>query len=109
MAIDEKVLIERLENKQKEAQGEGLLSYAMGFRSAKLIVKDLAEEHNNGWIPCNERFPEIGQIVLVSVAEEKILRNEIILMEYCEALKHMFEDGSILAWQPLPAPYRKGE
>jgi hypothetical protein len=69
----------------------------------------MAEEHNNGWIPCSERLPEIGQIVWASVSEEKILRNEIILMEYCEALKHMFEDGSILAWRKLPAPYKKGE
>ena len=44
-------LIGRLEEEQKEAQSEGLLSFAMGFKSAKLIVNELAEEYkdNDYW------------------------------------------------------------
>ena len=80
--IDEKILIERLEEEMK-----GHLNlYCDGLIKAMSIAKDLAEsyhihceqeymkgyedgaesvrammpyeEHNNGWIPCSERMPE---------------------------------------------------
>ena len=31
------------------------------------IVKQEAEQYNNGWIPCNEKLPELRKDVLVTV------------------------------------------
>lgn len=67
--IDEKVLIERLENRneynkacQEEFPNAKMsLVYEVqinAYKNAIEIVKDLASEHNNGWIPCSERLPE---------------------------------------------------
>lgn len=33
--------------------------------SCEEIVNQLAEEHNNGWIPCSERLPEEGKAIRV--------------------------------------------
>lgn len=46
-------IIEKLEEKRK-----GYLStYVQGIDDAIEIVKQAAEEYNNGWIPCTDRLP----------------------------------------------------
>jgi len=116
MAIDEKVLIERL----KEASfidydeyytdnGECLISISETIK----IVKDLTEKHNNGWIPCEVKLPEEGEIVLLSTKNGTV----------CQGTRHIsyghnryklygmtstsWDDG-VEAWQPLPTSYKKG-
>ena len=52
-------LIGRLEEEKKQAQCEGSLSFAMGFKVAILIVNELAEEYNNDfceWKPYKSEF-----------------------------------------------------
>ena len=86
------------------------------------IVNQLAEEHNNGWIPCSERLPEDGQCVFVQVRDSIQLdtndETPIQIRKY--ETKHdgfswkqigydeWLRNDIVLAWQPLPAPY-KGE
>ena len=83
------------------------------------IVKQEAEQYNNGWIPVSEKLPEIdghtSDIVLVCGS------NGFQYMAFwCDDLKWRFcECGmaknpvlwtEIIAWQPLPQPYQpKGE
>ena len=65
------------------------------------------------WIPCSERLPEEFSYILVCTDE-----NEIFLATYLGTLNdgsHCFDDddgmmceGDVIAWQPLPEPY-KGE
>lgn len=66
---------------------------------------------NDGWIPCSSGvMPKMEQTVLVTVAKECVLNEEVITVDYDEEYMQYFEDGSFLAWQPLPAPYQpKGE
>lgn len=80
---------------------------------AKLQDELLADK--NGWIPCSERLPEIdgntSDTVLVCTidgfqhmafwcADEK--------WRYCESgmIKNPMEWAEIIAWQPLPEPYK---
>lgn len=56
------------------------------------------------WIPCKERLPKIGQYVLRTVKGfswncEECWTVDIGLYDT--------NDGSIVAWMPLPEPYRK--
>lgn len=69
---------------------------------AKQIVQEVAEKYNDGWIPCGERLPEeIGWYL--------VCRNDGVV-----TTGHYFEDRTwreargckIIAWQPLPAPYK---
>ena len=70
------------------------------------IVNELAEEHNNGWIPCSERLPEANQKVLTCDKDGWISVN--VNMPYI-GVRNDFECGYYVAWQPLPQPYKENE
>ena len=136
--IDEKVLIERLLLESAGCKVYKLINPNIedvkefnAYKKCIEIVNQLSEEHgkdtnvlgNNGWIPCSERLPEDEQIVLVQLNSEYQLSCEdetpLCVMKYEKSIAgfswkeigfnewHM--DGTILAWQPLPAPYKQKE
>jgi hypothetical protein len=55
------------------------------------------------WIPCSERLPEVKQIVLKSCREFGWNGTE-----YLSVSIGIYDtnDGNIVAWMPLPKPYR---
>ena len=81
------------------------------------IVKQEAEQYNNGWIPCSERLPEVPEgtedddcpefnVTIKGASRAAILR--------CSSDGTWFDEFGhiypVIAWQPLPAPYQpKGE
>ena len=110
-------IVEILENKAHEAEKDMELSdnYAdaqafggkqEGYENAIEIVKQAAEEHNNGWIPCSSGvMPRANGWYLVTnllgvVQEQRWYAN------HWEKLR----DDAVLAWRELPSPYQpKGE
>lgn len=117
MAIDEKVLIERLEkclDLSKHILSDRVDYYvgsADAYEHTIKIVNQLSKEHNNGWIPCSERLPKENESVLLQDYECHMT------IERCKTKYGIigFEDdygwasaNCSLAWLPLPAPY-KGE
>ena len=88
--------------------GCGTRQQSLAIDECKAIVQEVAKD--GGWIPCSERLPEENGRFLVTdedgilavcrfVADENEFRvcwdNEYFL--------------DAIAWQPLPAPYQKGE
>lgn len=84
------------------------------------IINQLAEEYNNGWIPCSERLPEYSDCYNVTVG----VSNEMGYYECVKAFnyvkkqgeegkwvvpKDLFSTYSVIAWQNTPAPYKEGE
>lgn len=77
--------------------------------SAKLQVANM--ENGGGWISCEDRLPENISTVIVQVKEiEKPtfgwygnMENKWILSEKDFV---NLEEFSVMAWQPLPEPYR---
>ena len=76
------------------------------------IVKQEAEQYNNGWIPCSERLPEERETVLLQDFDGFY---ELGVCTVKCGIKG-FEDGdwwssanNFIAWQPLPQPYQNGE
>lgn len=71
------------------------------------LVREIFQKHmNDGWIPVEKRLPEDGESVLCTDGEY------VYLVEYDADLDAGFGDmDGIIAWQPLPEPYRpeKGE
>lgn len=74
------------------------------------IVNELAEEYNNGWIPCSERLPEEDGYYLITIRFYH-LHNLVVMGCNFEDGKWLYMDGDdeVLAWQPLPQPYKAGE
>ena len=122
--IDEKVLIERLEKEQGDE-----LDYNLSDRlwirhwndcidNTIEIINQLAEEHNNGWIPCSERLPKKSGKYIVTqeryMLEDRNCKKPIAIeVDYVDfnAIDNVWNRArffKIIAWMPLPAPY-KGE
>ena len=85
------------------------------------IVKQEAEKFvpdtnvgNNGWIPCSEKLPELRQDVLVTVKYTGFMgmHGYWIKTGHMEAENDWWGDcagGEVIAWQPLPKPFQKGD
>ena len=78
------------------------------------IVKQEAERYNNGWIPCSEKLPDVRQDVLVTVKYTGFMgmHGYWIKTGHMEAENDWWGDcagGEVIAWQPLPEPFQKGD
>lgn len=77
------------------------------FDKANQIIHDalLAEAE---WIPCSEKLPEKEELVLVTVWNDVVIawRNRYGGWESAE---DMYEKGDVIAWMPLPSPYKGGD
>ena len=81
-----------------------------GLIIAKEAVQEVAEEYNNGWIPCSERLPKYGEVVMCSCTNSGITISCITHKEVKPSKSVRFGQHSVIAWQPLPQPYQpKGE
>ena len=70
------------------------------------IVNKLAEEYNSGWIPCSERLPEEGYVLVCR--ENGSISVEVV--GGCHWVQHLypkFDESNIIAWQRLPEPYKE--
>ena len=75
------------------------------YKSLPIESKSLTEKFNDGWIPCSEDIPKENGWYLVTnslgVVQEQFFR-----ANHWSVLR----DEAVLAWQPLPEPYKpKGE
>lgn len=81
------------------------------------IVKQEAAEHNNGWIPCSERFPKVEDLHEKSVDDCTcyLIQRRGGIMDVAHYIKvygePYFEANSIkmkdvVAWMPLPEQYK---
>ena len=83
--------------------------YDNGIYKAIKIVREVAAEYNNGWIPCSEKLPE--EATTYQVTEEVIINSR---KQYVVDMRLFGTEGEwlcpsnrkIIAWQPLPEPYK---
>ena len=78
------------------------------------IVKQEAEQYNNGWIPCSEKLPDVRQDVLVTVKYTGFMgmHGYWIKTGHMEAENDWWGDcagGEVIAWMELPSAYRPKE
>ena len=116
-------IIEKLEEKQDiflyddSDYGEGKYN---AFDEAIEIVKQEAEQYNNGWIPVEERMPEEAFGCLVTVMDcnpstQTDFENILPYFVGYDGDSWNDADGEeipfeVLAWRKLPLPYQpKGE
>lgn len=135
MQVFEKI-IEKLEEKVQINERFGYMTASDVTRECIDIVKEVAEEYNNGWIPVSERLPEerdsvfakykgtarwtdamfekasdIVNVTVVDAKGEGVTTNAHTVdgQWKCDLLKFS-NSFRITHWQPLPEPYQpKGE
>ena len=78
------------------------------------IVKQEAEQYNNGWIPCSAELPELRQDVLATVKYTGFMgmHGYWIKTGHMEAENDWWGDcagGEVIAWMELPSAYRQKE
>lgn len=130
MNVFEKIL-DRLE---REIAGKPTPDeYNNGINRAYSIVKEVAEEFatdtdvgTNGWIACSVRLPkEDGSYIVQSVFEEEVHFYDQYYDSGCEAFgtyrdyydkntlgfldSEFVKDEYVVAWKPLPEPYKESE
>ena len=124
-------ILERLE---REIAGKPTPDeYNNGINRAYSIVQEVAEEFatdtnvgTNGWIPCSERLPkEDGSYLVQSVFEEEVHFYDQYYDSGCEAFgtyrdyydkntlgfldSEFVKDEDVVAWQPLPEPFKESD
>ena len=105
-------ILERLEEMRRKSCIPDIKGYCQTTISrAEAIVQEVAEEYNNSWIPCSERLPEESGEYLTWVeydgdrfrAIDEIDCDGIIKEWNCST------DYKIIAWQPLPEPFKESD
>ena len=89
-----------------------------GHRAVE-IIEQMAKEYNGGWIACSERLPEeaFGCLVTVMDCEPSTQTDFENILPYFvgyDGSSWNDADGNVIpfevvAWQPLPAPFREIE
>ena len=100
-------------DKPREVQDEDIANFNRDIE----YLKDIIRKHmNDGWIPVEERLPEEKKSVLVQW--EKYDRHLNVTLTYLDVMwmddaeDVVFEtingipNGRVIAWRPLPEPYR---
>ena len=108
--------------------GDDVYRYGYGksleaYQQGKLFVEDIIRNHmNDGWIPVEERLPEDDGAVLVSyvdIDDEQYAdiaiatygyaylgSNKMDFKEWRSPFKRFRINYKVIAWRPLPEPYR---
>lgn len=114
-------LVERL--RKNSALLEITFSTAENLREAADVIEELSAKlqvanmerssqyYNGGWIPCSERLPKEYAYVICSTNAE-----EIFIATYLGKMNDgvdcfddedgMMWEGDVIAWMPLPQPYK---
>ena len=105
-------ILERLSNIYRVVKTYEDAEWNRAIYKSTEIVKEVAEEYNGCWIPCSERLPEDDSICMVTV---EYPNNETVVdygwfdrKSVCWFVgTQEFRTSNILAWQPLPEPFKE--
>lgn len=114
--IDEKKLIEDLKQYAHLSAGDSV-------DTIKVIIKIVGEQPKIGeWIPCSERLPEMHREGMEAEGEYYMISNPVLVTDgnKMHVAEYEEDDGyrygwhsfdgedydNIIAWMPLPEPYR---
>ena len=87
----------------------------LGYTHLHKVIENLpSAEPKTGWIPVSERLPEARESVILSTKEWtgegccwETTKYHVIWKEY--RWNATYWDDEVIAWMPLPTPYKGGE
>ena len=68
------------------------------------VKANMSQLNNNGWIPCSERLPKESHDYLICDDKGNVYSSTYHNNRWFVN----FATDEVIAWQPLPAPYREG-
>ena len=72
----------------------------------KETVKEIEENHND-WISCSDRLPKYGEVVMCYCTNSGITISCITHKGVKPSKSVRFGQHSVIAWQPLPEPFKE--
>ena len=118
--IDEKKLIEEIGKEIEFAMKCNMPAMVAGMRQIASVIEE--QPKIGEWIPCSERLPEMHREDMEAEGEYYMISNPVIvtdgqqiyIAEYEDDIDYRYGwhslDGedydNIIAWMPLPVPYR---
>ena len=111
---NKKQILEEIEQYRKEASENGRFNVAAAYEKSMEIVR---KHMNDGWIPVEDRLPEVDadieEIIEDDDCPEYIVtirgESESTVLKYSPDGSWFDENGyvyDVIAWCPLPEPYR---
>ena len=70
------------------------------------ILDDKKEQQSGEWIPCSERLPKKFGVYLVTTKEGNVFEYDYNILTV-HLKKWSYCGNEIIAWMPLPEPYKK--
>lgn len=109
--IDEKKLIEDIEKEIEFEMKCNMPDIVAGMRQIASVIEE--QPKIGEWIPCSERLPEPIRPVLVTLKnwmnDKCFVRVGRFHTDHWKTDEGIVENSVVLAWQPLPQPFQKGE
>lgn len=104
--IDEKKLIEEIERYRGDIFADEIIEF----------IKH--QPKVSEWIPCSERLPEVENLHEISIEDSTcyLIQRRCGVVDVAHYIKvygesyfeaHCIEFNDVIAWQPLPEPYRQ--
>ena len=101
--IDEKKLIEDIEKEIEFAMKCNMPAMVAGMRQIASIIEN--QPKTGEWIPCSERLPEKEGKYLVTLDKWNI----VSFADFKNLKYNPHFNAPVIAWQPLPEPFKEGE
>lgn len=109
--IDRQKAIEALQERRPVWKDGDDYQYGRASQWTSDIMTIEGVETEDRWIPCSERLPEAGQIVLATNKYGFVWIFKRIENGWSEPVEGWFTDeeepGLVKAWMPLPKPYEE--
>ena len=92
------------------ARGHGQLAEWLkelrALRKENQELRDTIYDNDYAWIPASERLPEESDFYLVTIADKD--QTYVTTLFFMKSTPDMWEhDKKIIAWKPLPEPYKE--